>query len=952
MNLGLGPVTGQTNDLKARTRRRPARTARPARSARSASRWAALGAAVALLTALAPVSQAAQAPAQQPAPAPASTQARAAAPHPGLPELHPAPQQLTSTGAPVPLTGRVSLVAGPGTDAAAVTAVREVLTAAGAHVSVIGHSTGEGKEVYLGTLATTPDLGPALAGLGVQDATGLPADGYVLATGRYGDRPVAVLDGADARGTFYAAQTLRQLVQGHTVPGVAVRDWPLMSIRGAIEGFYGIPWSHQARLDQLAFYGRHKMNTYVYTPKDDPLLRAQWRTLYSGAALDQIKELVAAADANHVDFTLALSPGNDICYSSQADYDATVAKFEQLRALGVTHFYVALDDIPLTAHCDADRQKYPDHGDRRWLADAQADYLDRIQREYLAPHGLAPLQIVPTSYSGSAEDPYKGELGDHLDPDVRVQWTGEGTFSDTITDDSVTRAAQSYRTDHLYIWDNFPVNDGMRGRLFLNPLLGRAPDLYEHIDGITANPMIEPYASMPALADYGDYTWNGPAYDPDDSTAAALRELAGPDPAVGSALTAFADLNQSWPYRSAVVHAPRLNADIDAFWAAYASGDPAGTQPLRARLQQLTALPATLSRMAQPGFAADAAPWIDAAAEWATALRHDVAMLDALTAGDGDRATRELLAAQDAVARAKRPAVDDEGSDGVRQPDAIVPTVGDGAFEAFTAKATGAYVDWLGAKPVVTPAYPATAASSMGTWSTYQVGNMVDGDTGTLYWSNRAGKAGDWVQADLGSVRDVSSVAVHQSDGDAQTGDMFFTAVLEYSADGATWTQAAAFSGAPLAGYTFATPVRARYVRLRATQDNPAGHWVKIREFEVRPPSRDYDTNLPALAGQGPDKAFDADVSTAYRAAAAPGDGSYLARNFDQPQAVARVSVVGSAAGEIQVLRDGTWRTVGTLDPARVLQQVAVDPGAPVDGLRLLFTGGSTVPEIREFTAR
>lgn len=930
---GLGPL------LTLAPRRAQASPPQGRARSRRAIRWLALGAAVVTAMALSPASQAAPATG-----APAAAGA--------LPELHPAPQRLTATGSPVPLTGRVSLVAGTGTDAAALTVVRQALTAAGAHVAVVRHPTGQGKEVYVGTRAATPELGAVLDGLGVDDASGLPADGYVLAGGRYEGRPVVALDGVDARGTFYAAQTLRQLVRGHSVPGVAVRDWPLMPIRGAIEGFYGIPWSHQARLDQFAFYGRHKMNTYVYTPKNDRLLRARWRTLYSGDALAQVSELVAAADANHVDFTFALSPGNDLCYTSQADFDATVAKFEQLRALGVTHFYIALDDIPVAFHCDSDRQAYPDTGDSHWLADAQADYLNRVQRDYLAPHGLAPLQIVPTRYSGSAEDPYKGELGDRLDDDVRVQWTGEGTFSDTITDDSVTRAAHTYRTDHLYIWDNFPVNDGMRGRLFLNPLLGRAPDLYQHIDGITSNPMIEPYASMPALADYGDYTWNGPAYDPDASVAAALRELAGPDPAVRSALTAFADLNQSWPYRSAVVRAPLLSADVDAFWAARAAGDRTGTQPLRDRLRQLTALPATLAHMAQPGFAADAAPWIDAAAGWATALRHEVAMLDAISAGDGEAATRELLAARDAIARANRPTVDDQGDDGVPRPDAIVPSVGDGAFEAFSGKATAAYTDWLGATPVTTPAAPASASSSMGTYATYQVGNMTDGDPATLYWSNRAGKAGDWVAADLGSVRDVGSVAVRQSDSDTQSGDMFYDAVLEFSADGATWTQAASFSGTPLVTHSFGSPVRARYVRLRATRDNPGGRWVKIREFEVRPPAQEYGSNLPALDGHGPDQAFDADVGTAYQAAGPPAAGAYLSRNFGEPRAVARVSVVGTGAGEIQVLRGDGWRTVGRLDPARVFQQADVDPAEPVAGVRLLFTGGAAAPVIRELVVR
>ena len=151
--------------------------------------------------------------------------------------------------------------------------------------------------------------------------------------------------------------------------------------------------------------------------------------------------------------------------------------------------------------------------------------------------------------------------------------------------------------------------------------------------------------------------------------------------------------------------------------------------------------------------------------------------------------------------------------------------------------------------------------------------------------------------------------------------------------------------------YSFTTPVQARYLRLRATQNNPGGQWVKIREFEVRAPARAYESNLAALDGQGPSQAFDADLSTAYRAASQPVDGSYLARNFDTPQSVGTVRMVGTAAGSVQVLRNGTWTTVGQLDPAKVFNEVAVG-GDPVAGVRLLFAPGSAPPQVRELVVR
>ncbi|MFD6179417.1 MULTISPECIES: beta-N-acetylglucosaminidase domain-containing protein [unclassified Isoptericola] len=750
--------------------------------------------------------------------------------------VFPTPQEATANGDEFPLAGRVTLVVGEDTDESAVAATRRVLADAGAKVAVTVADRADapvtGKRVYLGAAGDNPAVAGVLQRIGVDGAQDLPADGYVLATGRDAG-PVLVLDGHDDTGAFYAAQTLRQLVQADgEVAGVQVRDWPLMEIRGAIEGFYGIPWSHQARLDQLAFYGKHKMNTYVYTPKDDRKLRYEWRDLYEGTELDQLRELVETANRNHVKFTFALSPGNDVCYSSQEDFDATVRKFDQLRDLGVTSFYVALDDIPLELHCDADKERFT-AGSWGWLADAQTYYLNRIQREYVVPNGLEPLQTVPTNYAGSGEDPYKSRFGDGLDDDVRVQWTGEGVFSPTVTTASVQKAVRSYRTDHLYIWDNFPVNDGRRNRLFLNPLTGRDPELYRYIDGFTSNPMIEPYASMPSLADYGDYTWNPPAYDADASHANALDELAGADPAVRDALGLFVDLNQHWPYRSGSPKAPGLSADVDAFWAAYDAGDDAGRSALLDRLAAIEELPSALAPMAEPGFVADSTPWIDAASQWASALLAEADMLAALEDDDVATASTRAAAAREQLALAGRATVDDQGSDGVYREDQIVPSVGDGRFEEFSAKA---FRIFCAAAPddasCPVPTLPGTVSTSLPQYSTYTPANMVDGDDATLFWSSRAARAGDEIRYDLDEPAAVKYVAVHMADNDTAPGDMIQHGRIEVSADGSTWTTVGTFDNTPLAEVVLDEPVEASHVRVVATAAN-ASSWVKVRELVV-----------------------------------------------------------------------------------------------------------------------
>ena len=98
---------------------------------------------------------------------------------------------------------------------------------------------------------------------------------YALQVGKQGIR----ITGYDERGAFYGIQTLRQLIEspaaaGGKLPFVTVTDYPDLPLRGVVEGFYGTPWSHEVRLSLIDFYGRNKMNCYLYGPKDDPYPRA------------------------------------------------------------------------------------------------------------------------------------------------------------------------------------------------------------------------------------------------------------------------------------------------------------------------------------------------------------------------------------------------------------------------------------------------------------------------------------------------------------------------------------------------------------------------------------------------------------------------------------------------------------------------------------------------------
>jgi hyaluronoglucosaminidase len=754
-----------------------------------------------------------------------------ASPAKDLPPVLPVPQKVTVLDGSVQLAGKVSVIVGKDTDAAALSALREVLEDAGATISLItatsAKTTAQGTRIHLGTGADNPTIAPNLEALGAKDADDLDAEGYVLAAGR-SKGVLVVLAGRDAAGTFYAVQTLRQLLAGTSrLRQVEVRDWPLMPIRGSIEGFYGIPWSHRARLDHFPFYGRHKLNTYIYTPKDDLLLRSKWRDLYEGKALTDMAELVETATKNHVHFTYALSPGNDITYGSDEDFAATVKKFDQVRDLGVTSFYIALDDIPTELN-EADAAQFDS------LAAAQAHYLNRLQDEYVKANDLEPLQTVPTEYWGSDPSDYKTAFGTGIDPDIRVQWTGEGVFSPQVTADSAAKAEESYHSEHLYMWDNFPVNDGRRDRIFLNPLEGRDETLHEHFDGFTSNPMIEPYASLPALANYADYCWNPPAYDAEDSFASALDELAGSDRQVRRALDVFVDLNLNWPYRDGSPKAPALSADVEAYQAAYEDGAQDGRAALRTRLNQITKLPRTLEAMASQGFVDDTKPWMVAASQWAQGLKEQDRMLTALEDGALKKASKAAASAKASFRAATAATVPDQREDGVYTEDQITPSVGDGVFEVFIAWAWAQLRDVLPDDPSLPFAgLPATASTTLDQYKDYAPALMVDGDESTMFWSSRAPKKDDTITLELTTPADLRFVQLKMGKSDETAGDQVYEGVVESSADGEEWSKIGTLTGDPMFTKELGSAVRASHVRVRVTGKNPGGKWVQVREFAV-----------------------------------------------------------------------------------------------------------------------
>ncbi|MGG7569487.1 beta-N-acetylhexosaminidase family protein [Streptomyces sirii] len=614
---------------------------------------------------------------------------------PELPRVSPTPRQIRRTAPDLAVPATVDVVRDGGADDAAVQRITQALHSAGAtdvRVSTPKTASATGRQsltVVVGRIDS--ELVRGL--LNRSNAFGrgtLPAEGYQITTGSLRGRPGALLAGKDTDGVYYAAQTFAQLIHRSAIAGASVVDYPSMPQRGVVEGFYGTPWTHQARLDQLTFYGRMKLNTYLYAPKNDPFERDRWRDRYPTDQASRLADLVKAARAHHVRFTYVLSPGKSICNNSADDRQAVIDKLQSLYDLGIRDFAIAFDDIhPLPVwSCAADFARWGTVTEQA-LAAAQAELLNRVQKEFIDPHReMRPLQMVPTQYSDLSDTLYKKTLRHQLDRRIGMMWTGTDVLPTSVTADQARDAVAVWGRD-VMLWDNYPVNDSDQttGRLLLAPYAKRARELDQHLSGVVLNPMNQASASKVAEFTGADYAWNPRAYDPTTSARAATDHLAGGDAATTRALQVFFDTQHmapSWSGAPWQPQAPELAARLGRFGKQWAKGQKhQAVEQLRSYARRMAAAPEQIrTHVEDRGLATEAKPWLDALALWGQALTTTCDALQARLDGNTEQAEELLTRSRDKA---------DQASElrtipGATRPQGAIK-VADGVLDAFLKRA-------------------------------------------------------------------------------------------------------------------------------------------------------------------------------------------------------------------------------------------------------------------------
>lgn len=655
----------------------------------------------------------------------------------------------------------------------------------------------------------------------------------------------------DEVGLYYAKQTLSQMLQGvpgsttaqqdpfpgksiddiarmGNLPQGTVIDWPDLPFRGAVEGYYGMPWSFEARKSQFAFYGRNKMNMYIYAPKDDPYHHGDGCYLpYPKEKAEEIRKLVQAANENHVRFVWAIHPANTVNWKEnegRAQLDGLCHKLEIMYELGVRNFGVFVDD------------SFGEIGKPERQVQLANYLLEHFIRKH--PDVNQTLIMCPTGYNKSwTNTKYLNTMGEGLDKSIPVMWTGNTVVHDITLEGQQWVNSRVHRP--TFIWWNWPCNDFKRGRLSMGRTYGldTAPDMRREMSGFVANPMENAEASKVGLFGVADYTWNITGFESDRSWKDGIARLY---PASKEDMQIFCNHNSyllpnSHGYfrEESIGICPQAQKLIRSI--------EKGTPDMSAASQMRT----EYARMVAAGnhltLAADVAtlraeinPWIRA---FTLTGQAGMAAMDALHPTTSQM--RHFFHAVDFVGEIKtltRPDWNGETTRDVNDVEigmlALTP-----ALDAALSHTNARIYATLAGRPSPLPVFQSSNGDA-----TQGYMAIFDGNPHTFWSTNCRQQKDAWYCLDYGTP-----IVIHNATllmGGKRANDFVKLGQFEVSNDGQHWIPVGTHKSGPAAILNLThNPVRARMLRYRVLDTRP--NWVSIWEFSVNKPLPPYvSTNM------------------------------------------------------------------------------------------------------------
>lgn len=721
-------------------------------------------------------------------------------------------------------------------------------------------------------------------------------EGYVLKTSDDTNKngEIAII-GSDKDGAYYGVETLGQVLSQKVEQKFAeltVSDYPEIEFRGFIEGFYGIPWTHQERMSLMKDTSKYKMNTYIYAPKDDPYHRANWKDLYPEAEAKQISELAQAGKENNFNFCWTIHPGATLTFS-EADYQALILKYEQLYNLGVRQFGVLFDDT-----------------DDWYNGRKQAEFINRIDTEFVkAKKDVSPMIVISARYNsawGPGISNYFKPFMETLHSDIQVMWTGHATMSNVSRDVFEWPKRQTGVDKDVAVWWNYPVNDYCDAKLLMGAMPNLGTDL-DNVSGFFSNPMNQAEASKATLFSIADYTWNTDAYQYQASWERSIKELV---PEATEEFIRFAS-NISYLKDDGGASGPFVFSESDyledKITALIEAMDNNGDMvtPAKELLVEFEVILADcekLSKLNNEGLQNEIAPFLGAYEELAKAGINSLETLIAINDGDLNIALNNCLQAQQHIKAMDNFTVHRVESSG--EVDYIVD-VGTKlikpAVKAAIEKGNGLIENTLFTD------IPAELFTSINVTELPKV--ILNSGNYEVSNVNMTLNKGDYVGIVLPKAMQIASTKV--------SGSELADLTIEYSINGLDWNK---IDSEYMNNILTASNGPATYVRL--VNETDKAQYVSIEKFQITPiykASPSATTNLKTYENYRIENILDGDLETKFWSDGSPTSSSYIQIDLGNMISLHDLKIYFGSGdylsnGKVMISKDGSnWSDLGNL---------------------------------------
>jgi hyaluronoglucosaminidase len=292
---------------------------------------------------------------------------------------------------------------------------------------------------------------------------------------------------------------------------------------GVVEGYYGRPWSWEARTRVATRLAASGFRFFLYAPKAATALRRRWREPLTDAELAPLAAFARHCRAIGLRFGVGLSPHEFDPAPGSTDPARLAQRVAALDdAVGLDDLALLFDDI---------RGDDPTLADRQAALVAEVGARTRASRLYACPTYYSDDPVLDRVFGARPPD-YLSRLGRALDASVRVFWTGEEVCSREYGAAHLARVAETLGRPPV-LWDNYPVNDGQRMSqcLHLRGVTGRPASNATLIAGHAVNPALQPeLGCIPLLTLAERYRVGDAAYAYGEAFARACRDVLGDGP--------------------------------------------------------------------------------------------------------------------------------------------------------------------------------------------------------------------------------------------------------------------------------------------------------------------------------------------------------------------------------------------------------------------------------------